>query len=108
MGEDAPIELYVKGDASPDAPSLREYWELRHQKYGKSYWERNTRNYKVAQNQNWLCPICGEPLFNGEEIDTHHIVPVAQGGLDDVENLQHLHKECPRQVHTRIQVHRLK
>jgi RNA-directed DNA polymerase len=73
MGEDAPIELYVKGDASPDAPSLREYWELRHQKYGKSYWERNTRNYKVAQNQNWLCPICGEPLFNGEEIDTHHI-----------------------------------
>nr|MBA2749873.1 HNH endonuclease [Tatlockia sp.] len=58
--------------------------------------------------QNWLCPICGEPLFNGEEIDTHHIVPVAQGGLDDVENLQHLHKECPRQVHTRIQVHRLK
>ena len=42
-----PIERHVKvkGDASPDDPSLREYWELRHQKYGKSYWERNTRNY---------------------------------------------------------------
>ena len=28
--------------------------------------------------------MCGEPLFNGETIDTHHIVPVAQGGLDSL------------------------
>lgn len=91
-----PIERHVKvkGEASPDDPSLKEYWELRHQKHGKSYWERNSRNYKIAQNQNWKCPICGEPLFNGEEIETHHIVPVAKGGLDDLENLQHLHLAC--------------
>ncbi len=98
-----PIERHVKvkGDASPDDPSLREYWEKRHQKYGKSYWERNSRNYKIAQNQNWKCPICGEPLFNGEEIDTHHIVPVAQGGDNSVENLQHLHRACHIQEHTK-------
>jgi RNA-directed DNA polymerase len=79
-----PIERHVKvkGNASPDDPSLKEYWEKRHQKYGKSYWERNSRNYKIAENQNWKCPICGEPLFNEEELDTHHISPVAQGGLD--------------------------
>jgi len=83
-----PIERHikVKGDASPDDPSLKEYWEKRHQKQGKSYWERNSRNYKVAQNQDWKCPSCGEPLFNGEEIETHHIVPVAQGGRNDIEN----------------------
>ena len=70
-----PIERHikVKGDASPDDPSLKEYWEKRHQKQGKSYWERNSRNYKVAQNQDWKCPSCGKPLFNGEEIETHHI-----------------------------------
>ena len=98
-----PIERHikVKRDASPDNPSLKEYWEKRHQKYGKSYWERNSRNYKIAQNQNWKCPICGEPLFNGEEIDTHHIVPVAQGGRDDIENLQHLHRACHKQEHTK-------
>lgn len=98
-----PIERHVKvkGDASPDDPSLREYWEKRHQKYGKSYWERNSRNYKIAQNQNWKCPICGEPLFNGEELDTHHIVPVAQGGDNSVENLQHLHRACHIQEHTK-------
>ena len=96
-----PIERHVKvkGEASPDDPSLREYWEKRHQKHGRSYWEKNSRNYKIAQNQNWTCPICGEPLFNGEEIETHHTAPVAQGGLDDIENLQHLHKPCHKQVH---------
>ena len=100
-----PIERHVKvkGEASPDNPSLKEYWELRQKKQGKSYWEKNSRNYRVAELQNWKCPICGESLFNREEIDTHHIVPVAQGGLDDVSNLQHLHKACHKQVH-KIQV----
>ncbi len=98
-----PIERHVKvkGDASPDDPFLREYWEKRHQKYGKSYWERNSRNYKIAQNQNWKCPICGESLFNGEELDTHHIVPVAQGGDNSVKNLQHLHRACHIQEHSK-------
>jgi RNA-directed DNA polymerase len=93
--------IKVKGNASPDDPSLKEYWEKRHQKYGKSYWERNSRNYKIAENQKWICPICGQPLFNGEEIDTHHIVPVAQGGDNSVENLQHLHRACHKQEHSK-------
>ena len=105
-----PIERHikVKGKASPDDPSLGEYWEKRHQKYGKSYWEKNSRNYKIAQNQNWNCPICGERLFNGEEIETHHISPVVQGGLDDLENLQHLHKACHKQEHSKTKSNRLK
>ncbi len=105
-----PIERHIKvrGDASPDDPSLKEYWELRHQKYGKSYWEKNSRNYKIAQNQVWLCPICGEPLFNGEEIETHHIIPVAKGGLDDIDNLQHVHRVCHKQVHSKSKLSRLK
>ncbi len=105
-----PIERHVKvkGKASPDDPSLGEYWEKRHQKYGRSYWEKNSRNYKIAQNQNWNCPICGERLFNGEEIETHHIFPVAQGGLDDLENLQHLHKACHKQEHSKTKSNCLK
>nr|WP_282440342.1 group II intron maturase-specific domain-containing protein [Brasilonema sp. UFV-L1] len=105
-----PIERHVKvkGEASPDDPSLQEYWEKRHQKYGKSHWEKNSRNYKIAQSQNWKCPICGEPLFNGEELNTHHIVPVAQGGQDDIENLQHLHHTCHKQEHSKTKSTRLK
>ena len=105
-----PIERHVKvkGEASPDDPSLKEYWAKRHQKFGKSYWEKNSRNYKIAQTQNWFCPICGEPLFNGEKINTHHIVPVAQGGLDDISNLQHLHTPCHKQVHSKSKFSSLK
>ena len=91
--------IKVKGDASPDDPSLKEYWEKRHQKHGKSRLDKGSKPYKIAENQKWKCPLCDEPLFNGEEIDIHHIVPVAEGGTDDMENLQHLHTACHKQVH---------
>jgi len=104
-----PIERHikVKGDASPDDPSLKEYWDKRHHKLGKTRFDKGTKLYTIAENQDWKCPKCGEPLFNEEEIETHHIVPVAEGGTDDVENLQHLHKPCHKQVH-KTQVTRLK
>jgi RNA-directed DNA polymerase len=98
----------VKGEASPDDPSRREYWEKRNQKMGKSYWAKGSNNYLIAQNQKWKCPICGEPLLNDEEIETHHIVPVAQGGLNDTSNLQHLHIPCHKQVHTKSKSNSLK
>ncbi|MEW5860140.1 MAG: group II intron reverse transcriptase/maturase [Cyanobacteriota bacterium] len=95
--------IKVKGNASPDDPSIKEYWEKRHQKLGKTRFDKGTKLYTIAGNQDWKCLKCGEPLFNGEEIETHHIVPVTKGGTDDVENLQHLHVSCHKQVH-KIQV----
>jgi RNA-directed DNA polymerase len=105
-----PIERHVKvkGSASPDDLSLHEYWENRNQKLGKSYWAKGSKYYLVAQNQKWKCPICGQRLLNGEEIETHHIVPVAQGGLDDISNLQHLHTPCHKQVHIKTKSTSLK
>jgi RNA-directed DNA polymerase len=104
-----PIERHikVKGDASPDDPSLKEYWDKRHQKLGKTRFDKGSKFFTIAKNQEWKCPKCGEPLFKGEEIETHHIVPVAEGGTDDVENLQHLHRACHKQAH-KTQVKRLK
>jgi RNA-directed DNA polymerase len=92
-------QIKVKGDASPDDPSLREYWDKRHQKIGKTRFDKGTKLYTIAENQDWKCPECGEPLFNGEDIETHHIALVAEGGTDDTENLQHLHRACHKQVH---------
>ena len=105
-----PIERHtkVKGEASPDDPSLKEYWKKRNQKLDKSHWAKGSKYYLVAQNQKWKCPICGEPLLNGESIETHHIVPVAQGGLDDISNLQHLHISCHKQVHSKSKFSSLK
>ncbi|NET25635.1 group II intron reverse transcriptase/maturase [Okeania sp. SIO1I7] len=91
----------VKGDSSPDDPLLQEYWEKRSTKAGKNYWAKGSKYEQIAKFQNWKCPVCGSHLFNGEQIETHHIVPVAEGGSDDPENLMHLHKACHKQVHSK-------
>ena len=90
----------VKGTASPDDPSLRDYWHKRSLKIGKIKWAKGSKYEQVAKMQEHKCPICGDSLYNGEEIETHHIVPVKEGGSDDLENLIHLHKACHKQVHS--------
>ncbi len=97
-----PIERHikVKGTASPDDPQLTDYWTKRATKSGQTIWDKGSKYYQIAQNQRWKCPICGEYLNNGEAIETHHIVPMAKGGLDDIDNLQHLHKACHKAVHS--------
>lgn len=84
----------VKGNNSPDDPTLTKYWLNRRNKTGKTYWEKGTNLHKIAQNQKWKCPVCGEHLFNGEEIQTHHITRVKDGGNDNIDNLIHQHKSC--------------
>jgi RNA-directed DNA polymerase len=89
----------VKGNASPDDPQLAQYWHERQLKYGKSYWGKGSKLYQVAQNQGWKCPVCGESLFNGESLHTHHVIPVQAGGTDRQDNLLHLHQACHQQIH---------
>ncbi len=90
----------IKGTASPDDPTLTKYWKERQSKYGKSYWASGSKLYNVAANQKWTCPVCGEHLFNGEELHTHHKIRVKDGGTDKAENLVHLHKACHKHEHT--------
>jgi RNA-directed DNA polymerase len=94
-------QIKLKGNSSPDDPSLREYWQKRATDYGKKYWSKGSKYEAIARLQNWKCPECGDRLFNGEPIETHHILPVAEGGSDDSENLKHLHKTCHKQVHSK-------
>lgn len=98
----------VKGNASPDDANLKEYWEKRQHRDGKQRWAKGSKYELVARNQNYKCPTCKEYLTNGEAIETHHIVPVAQGGLDDTSNLQHLHTACHKQVHSKSKLNGLK
>ena len=100
--------IKVKGNSSPDDPSLRDYWQKRATDYGKKYWAKGSKYEAIAKSQDWKCPVCGDSLFNGELMETHHIVPVAEGGTDDSENLKHLHKACHKQVHSAIKLNGLK
>ncbi len=93
--------IKVKGTASPFDAELKDYWSDRNKKLGKSKWAKGSKYERVAINQNWKCQICGNALLNGEEIETHHIVPVKEGGSDDTGNLIHLHSACHKQVHSK-------
>ncbi|WP_081748122.1 HNH endonuclease signature motif containing protein [Leptolyngbya sp. PCC 6406] len=95
----SPVKVKVKGTASPDDPDLHDYWQHRQQRHGKRYWSRGSTYYRLAQSQQWRCPVCGEGLVNGEEVHAHHRSPVQAGGLSQDENLQLLHQACHRQVH---------
>ena len=90
----------VKGTSSPDDPTLARYWEERQTSTGKTRWDKNSKYYRVAENQKWKCPVCDENLFNGEELHTHHLTRVKDGGTDDESNLIHVHKACHLHIHT--------
>ena len=91
----------VKGTASPFDIEMTDYWEKRKKKLGQKRWAKGSKYETLAKQQNWKCPICGESLFNGEDIETHHIKPVKEGGSDDTENLIHLHNMCHKQEHSK-------
>jgi len=98
---DIPILRHTKveGTASPDDPTKVDYWKKRQSKLGSSVWAKGSKLYKVAQSQHWRCTECGDYLLNGEQIHTHHITEVTNGGTDEIDNLIHLHQICHRKVH---------
>jgi RNA-directed DNA polymerase len=97
-----PIErhILVEGDASPDDPTLRSYWEKRNKAEIKNLVPSKQR---IARRQNGVCPRGGESLFNDEELHTHHKRPRSEGGKDTYGNLELVHFFCHQQIHARRQ-----
>ncbi len=89
--------IMVKGSASPDDPTLREYWQQRERRKATDH---TPSIQKLAQRQNHVCPVCRETLYNGEQLHKHHIVPRSQGGTDTYTNLAMLHLPCHQWTHT--------
>nr|YP_009495547.1 reverse transcriptase [Psammoneis japonica]AWQ64277.1 reverse transcriptase [Psammoneis japonica] len=52
----------------------------------------------LAKFQKGYCPVCQSSLFNGEELEIHHITSRKEGGNHSYKNLKLLHKVCHRQV----------
>ena len=98
-----PIERHVlvKGKASPDDPTLKEYWKQRNAAKAK---DLAPNKQKMARKQQGLCPICKNTLFNDEELHVHHKKPKAKGGKDTYGNLQLVHLFCHQQIHAREDV----
>ena len=86
--------VLVKGTSSPDDPSLREYW-----------WQRRRVNIRhmsasdldMANDQGWVCPMCGQELNNGEALERHHLTARSEGGSDEQANRVLVHLYCHQQ-----------
>lgn len=48
------------------------------------------RRRKVLKKHRTICHICGNP--GGTEVD--HVVPLAEGGADEEENMRPVHTDC--------------
>jgi len=61
--------------------------------YGKGRGGRQWRKLKILvhERDNWACCSCGRVTM---ELECDHIVNTAQGGTDDMSNLQSLCKPC--------------
>jgi len=90
--------VLVKGRASPDDPDLKAYWLTR-----KKVNHRNLSDSdaKIADRQDWVCPVCGDYLNNGEELQRHHKQPRGEGGADVYANLELVHLYCHQQRHAK-------
>jgi len=61
----------------------------------------------IASSQEYKCNICEIDLEDNREFDIDHIIPIANKGLNSVNNLQALCKECHREK-TRKEKYELK
>jgi len=90
--------IMVKGYSSPDDPNLKDYWKQRGR--AKVHTQLIPSRQKIAKQQQYVCPVCGDALLNGEVLQLHHKRPRAQGGDDSYGNLQLLHLFCHQQIHS--------
>jgi RNA-directed DNA polymerase len=88
--------VMIRGTHSPDDPGLRKYWQERNKIQVK---DLIPSMQKVARNQKYVCEVCGESLFNGEELHKHHVKPREEGGEDTYRNLKLVHLYCHQQIH---------
>lgn len=88
--------VLVKGSASPDDPTLRDYWAMRNKRKNS---ELPRKRAKLAFLQEGYCPHCSMSLHNGAELHEHHLVPRSQGGTDEESNRRLVHLYCHQQIH---------
>ncbi|NEO38716.1 MAG: group II intron reverse transcriptase/maturase [Moorea sp. SIOASIH] len=93
--------VQIPHDYTPDNPELKDFWEERKTKRQQfTARSRLTKGRcKIANRQDYKCPVCRQGLIGGEEIHLHHIIPKSEGGKDENKNLIYLHQICHAKIH---------
>jgi RNA-directed DNA polymerase len=90
----------IRGEANPFDPVWEEYFEQRSLRGMLQTLPGQSRLRFLWQRQQGLCPICGQPLTPPRGCHIHHRQWRVYGGDDLAYNLELLHPNCHRQVHS--------
>lgn len=100
-----PPKNYVlaKMDKCPDNPDDQKYYKRldRQRLYTRGFNIFRRIDSDLAESQESICPICNQSLYNEEDIQLHHIIPIRDGGTSSFSNLVLLHKPCHHQAHSK-------
>lgn len=100
---DTPIKRHIKirGDATPYSPGMEIYFERRLD----LIWTGKLKKMKTVavlwKRQGKCCPHCRQLITNQTGWNIHHRIRKVMGGSDDMSNLELLHPNCHRQLHSR-------
>ena len=90
----------IRGEANPFDPTWEEYFEERWTRKMLQTLAGQSRLRFLWQRQEGKCRVCGEPLAPPRGYQTHHRRWRVYGGEDLAYNLELLHPNCHRQVHS--------
>ena len=79
-------------------PASIEYFHKRNVSASKNVLLSGGTKSALAKLQKGYCPVCDMSLFNGEDLEIHHILPRRKGDNHSLKNLKLLHKLCHKQV----------
>lgn len=103
----ANVHVLIKGASHAFDPTYDEYFAKRIAKSAKTNNAVTALKRALADKQLGICPNCSSPLYTNsdlnlalprEAVEIHHILPKAQGGSNEFENLVLLHSVCHSQV----------
>lgn len=99
---DVRIERHVKikGQANPYDSEWELYMERRMDKKTTESLKDRKQIFFLWQEQDGICPVCKQKIFDKTGWHKHHIIWRIHGGSNTKENLVLLHPNCHRQVHS--------
>lgn len=80
-----------------------------------AYWKKQHEGIKVKRNPivalitktrakdnngNYCCELCGAKSFDQADLDSHHMIPLSEGGVDNIYNTICLCPNCHRYAHS--------
>lgn len=96
-----PIQRHIKirKDANPYDLADELYFEQRLVNKWKSGHYGHSRAKQLWLTQQGRCPHCSHLITEESGWDIHHLIALAEGGPDTMDNLVLLHPTCHRQLH---------